>query len=115
VKHSKEINHAYNSGYYAGLEAARAAITDDQADLAPSVLAELQHVLSVCKGYLRLGRSPAGLVWARWKWTEGSLADFYTFGSDELVLLAIAQVCTRVHECESGKRKPTRDTGYKRR
>lgn len=115
MKQSKEYNHAYNSGYYAGLEAARAAQQSDQADLVAFSSAELQHLLSYGQGYVRIGRSSNGLVWARWKWTEGSLADHYTFGSDESVPVAIAQMCTRVHECESGKRKATRDTGYKRR
>lgn len=115
VKQSKEYNHAYNSGFYAGQEQARAAMEQNADDVASFALAELQLILEHAQGYLRVGRGREGLVWCRFKWTDGEHAGCYTFGSDTTVGAAIAQVCSRIHEVESGKRKPTPDTGYSRR
>lgn len=84
-------------------------------DIASFALAELSVILERRSGYLRVGLGKDALVYARYKWTQGPHADCYTFGSGSTLGLAIAQVCERVHEVESGKRKPTPDTGYKRR
>lgn len=115
MKQSKEYNYAYNTGFYAGHEQARQALEQNQDDGTTFAIAELQLVLSRQEGYLRIGQGRDGLIWARWKWTAGALAGRYTFGSDSSVSVAISQVMLRVHECESGKRKATLDTGYKSR
>lgn len=115
MKQSKEYNHAYNSGFYAGVEQATKTLESNSDDVAAFAFAELQGILSRQEGYVRIGCGRDGLIWARFKWTAGALADSYTFGSDSSLSLAVAQMCSRVHECESGKRKPTPDTGYKRR
>lgn len=114
-KQSKEYNYAYNTGYYAGIAAATAKMEQNGDDVGTFALAEMDSILARKEGYLRVGCGVDGLVWARWKWTQGSHADHYTFGSADSLCDAIAQVCERIHEVESGKRKPTRDTGYKRR
>lgn len=115
VKRSKEYNHAYNSGYYAGQAAAAQAMEQNTDDLSSFALAELALILSRKTGYVRIGQSTDNLIWTRYKWTTGPYADHYTFGSGDTIGAAVAQVCERVGEVESGKRKPSRDTGYKRR
>jgi len=114
-KQTKEYNHAYNSGYYAGERAATKALEQNEDDLASFALAELALILSRKEGYLRCGIGSDGQVYARYKWTVGAYADHYTFGSGVSPSDAIAQVCSRVQEVESGKRRPSPDTGYKRR
>lgn len=114
-KHTKEYNHAYNSGFSAGQADAARQLKENQDDLDGFGLAELGLLLSRKEGYARVGADRSGLYWARYKWTTGSLAGFYTFGSGPTLGHAVAQVCEHVHEVESGKRKPTADTGYKRR
>lgn len=115
MKQSKEYNHAYNSGFYAGQSAVRLQLENDQVDISTFALADLELILSRKEGYARIGVGADAAYWVRYKWTEGPHADHYTFGSDISLGAAIAQVCVRVHEVESGKRKPTRDTGYRKR
>ena len=114
-KQRKEYNHAYNSGYYAGQAAAAKQMESDADDLSAFALAELALILSRKEGYVRIGAGTDNLLWVRYKWTEGPHADHYTFGSADSLSAAVAQVCERVHEVESGKRKPSRDTGYRKR
>lgn len=115
TKQSREFSHGYNSGYYAGIEAARAQLEKNQDDLVAFAHAHLELILSRKEGYVRLGLGTDGTIWARYKWTAGAYPDHYTFGSGVSLGLALAQMCERVDECNAGKRKPTRDTGYKRR
>jgi hypothetical protein len=115
VKQSKEYNYAYNSGFYAGQEQARKQMESESDDIASFALAELSLILARGSGYLRIGLGKDSLAYARYKWTQGPHADCYTFGSGSSLGLAIAQMCERVDEVESGKRKPTPDTGYRKR
>lgn len=114
-KQTKEYNHAYQSGYYAAKAETAAQVEQNSDDLGAFALAEMDCILKAGEGYIRIGMALDGTPWVRYKWTKGANADCYTFGSGETLSLAIAQVCSRVHEINSGKRKPTRDTGYKRR
>lgn len=115
MKQSKEYNHAYNSGFYAGQEQARKQMEQNTDDVASFALAELGLILERGSGYLRVGLGKDTLAYARYKWTQGPHAGCYTFGSGSSLGLAIAQVCERVEQVESGKLRPTPDTGYKRR
>lgn len=115
MKQSKEYNYAYNAGFYAGQEQAAAKMGQNDNDVGTFALAEMDCILSRKEGYLRVGCGVDGLVWARFKWTQGAHADHYTFGSAPALCDALAQVCGRIHEVESGKRKPTADTGYRKR
>lgn len=114
-KQSKEFNYAYNSGFYAGQADAARQLASETDDIEQYALAELALVLSRKEGYVRLGCDATGIFWARFKWTAGPLAGHYTFGSGTSPGLAFAQVCEHVHEVDAGKRKPSKDTGYKRR
>lgn len=114
-KQTKEYNHAYQNGFYAGKAETAAKMEQNGDDIGAFALAEMDCILQQQEGYVRIGVGTDGAPWVRYKWTKGTHADCYTFGSGETLSMAIAQVCGRVHEINAGKRKPTRDTGYKRR
>lgn len=106
---NKEYNYAYNKGYYDGLAAARIQAEASAADMGTFALFELASVLTLHSGYARLGHSTQSGFWARYKWSEGTHAGFYTFGGNPALPEAIAALCGRVENVEAGKLKPTPD------
>lgn len=79
-------------------------------------LEELAHVLSRGAGYIRIGYNhKTRTYWVRWKWTANDYADHYVLCSSSGLAHALIGCIEQVWAVESGKKKPTRDTGYGRR
>lgn len=80
-----------------------------------NTLAELQSLLETREGYVRVGTDAAGLFYVRWKWTAGSLAGRYTFGSGQSLGAAVEAALANVSAVLAGKLKATMDTPPRRR
>jgi hypothetical protein len=106
---NKEYNRGYQSGYFAGLEQARRDAAGAQADLANFALSELAARLMEHTGYIRIGHSASSGFWARYKWSAGTHAGFYTFGGNPALPDALGEVCSRILAVEAGKLKATPD------
>ena len=85
---------------------------DGQADAAIDAqlaLEEAERVLQTQKGYFRIGAGADGLVWARWKWTQGPLAGRYVFSRNNSLSAALEEVCRNAGDVISGKRAAALD------
>jgi hypothetical protein len=112
---NKEYNYAYNKGYYDGLAAAAKQMEQNATDLGTFALAELAAILERHQGYARMGHSETSGFWARYKWSEGPHDGHYTFGGHPSLETALASLCGRILQVESGKLKPTPDRPYRPR
>lgn len=113
-RENKTYDAGFRAGYKKGIEDERRINAGVSSDLVDFAFGETQLLLSQKTGYIRLGQGSDNLVWARYKWTCGPMADHYTFGSGAFLSDAFAQVCLRVQEVEAGKRKATLDTKWRK-
>lgn len=104
----------WKAGFLAAHEGLKTTKGGDYADVELFGLGECQCLLGAKEGYLRAGFGHDGLFWVRYKWTEGVLAGTYVFGSAHTLGLALAEAATAAGEVLAGKRKPSRDTGYRK-
>lgn len=118
-KHKKdEISaESYRKAYHAAqseLVALRAAIAAQQAPTV-DLVEEMAHQLEKAPGYYRIGRSSAGMVWVRWKWTQGDHAGCYQIGGGATLYEALLSCNAAVDGVERGRREALLDVPYKKR
>lgn len=76
---------------------------------------EMEHQLDKPdKGYYRFGKSDNGHYWVRYKWTSGRFKGRYAIGGHDDLASAILVCQEDVARCESGKKLPPLDVGYRK-
>lgn len=89
-----------------------AAATGDASD---GLVDEMQHQLDKPDtGYYRFGKSLNGHYWVRYKWTSGRYKGRYAIGGHDDLASAILCCQEDVERCESGKKLPPLDVGYRK-
>jgi len=79
------------------------------------IIDEMEHQLDMRdRGYYRLGKSQNGHYWCRFKWTVGAYAGRYAIGGHDTLAMAILACQEDVDRCESGKKMPPLDVGYRK-
>lgn len=103
----------YKRGFKDGINAERARTQTDDSNDAEIANEEMHALLESREGYLRIGMTPDGLVWVRWKWTRGANADHYVMTSGRVIADAIFRVVEKARNVDEGQEKPHRDNGYR--
>jgi hypothetical protein len=106
-------NQVYNAGYRDGVAASNKA-REQSAELDAALAIEgMVYIMSLEKGYYRIGRSQAGDYYCRWKWLEGPHADYYTFYSCGVLAACLNGLHDKALLIAAGKAQPTLDKPVK--
>lgn len=103
----------YRRGFRDGINAEQARRKTDTVGDDEIANEEMHALLETRDGYVRLGMTPDGLVWVRWKWTRGAFVDHYVMTSGRAIADAYFRLVERVRMVEAGKEKAYRDNGYR--